>query len=230
MGRGRRKPKDSRSPRSWGSALPPTRTLTLHPHPGAGTPGGSEGAGFSCWRCTEGGDTLGLSTALRHVAAPPPPPPRVATGLGGRQALAHSPARLPPPPPTVRGLSTAPFSCFRACVTQGKRPLGLEGRERAGPWPFKGGHWGPLPSPPPRPGCLSPHWRSDPAGVTSSRTGGPRARASIHSLRLSEPSGGPETRTESMNGERLGKQRLLPLPASPPPPPPPSRLREPDTK
>lgn len=123
-----------------------------HPHtappPRRWNPWGLRGRGFQLLAVHRGRRHPGP----QHCPAPrgrsPAPTTPCCYGSGWQTGPGPFPSPASPPPPTVRGLSTAPFSCFRACVTQGKRPLGLEGRERAGPWPFKGGHWGPLPSPP----------------------------------------------------------------------------------
>lgn len=165
--------------------------------------GSGERAGLCSQGCAQRGDTLGPSHCPAPHGRSPGPPPR---GPGCVRV------------PALHGAGAELSSILRFAFQQGqKRTPGLEEPEGAGPGSLKDGRLGSS-HPPLGEGASSRVGGAPPARATPCPPSGPRARSSIHSLRLLEPSGGPKTQTESMNGKREEKQRPFPLPASPPPP------------
>lgn len=216
--RGGRKPTDSlergfgRGTAPWGAPHPRTPTQARAP---LGARGGGR-AGLGWHRSAEGGDTPAPAAALRHVAAP------LAVAkvweFGGHTGLAG-----PAPPLSPRG--PAWLHSLGARTALARKAPGAGGAGQAGPLAFEG--WSSGISPPrPRPAArvIVPAWEQRPLQRRRPRRvevpARARARALVHSLRLPEPRGGPDTpATESMNGERERSLVCLhspPLPRLPP--------------
>lgn len=148
-----------------------------HPFPRAALPWGPgvEGARARAWGAggAQGEATAwARASALCHAAAPAP---LLASGRGR--------ARLCCPSGSPRRGGCAPARAWRSSLSGAEKTLGMNGQERAGPCPPKGGHVG---------NC-HPH-RGEGAGACEGGSplrgrhlrgpGGPRARAPAHSRRL----------------------------------------------
>lgn len=162
-------------PTDWSRLVPAARAP--HPFPRAALPWGPgvEGARARAWGAggAQGEATAwARASALCHAAAPAPLLP---SGRGR--------ARLCCPSGSPRRGGCAPARAWRSSLSGAEKTLGMNGQERAGPCPPKGGHVG---------NC-HPH-RGEGAGAREGGSplrgrhlrgpGGPRARAPAHSRRL----------------------------------------------
>lgn len=176
------------------------------------TPGGSGAKSSRAWAdsgAQREATPASPATALSHVAAPLPCcySPGHQTGGGC----------VPIPALGCSGAERSFLSVLRFSIAGAEKTPRVEGHERAGPCSLKSGRLG---SSRPHGGegacpCLG---GARLTRATSPQTWWSPRAGSIHSLRLPEPSGGPKTPTESMNGKGEEKQRLFPLCASLPPP------------